>query len=208
MGTFKDLTGQKFGHLTVIKRISNQGTRVCFECLCDCGNRFTVQAGNLRNGRTTRCHQCTNKAKQSSKIAPGDRIGYVTIIKQVPRPVDATTGYSKYYLCKCQCGEECVYGYQQLVYAKKNGEALTHDGSYTGCCETNVRAVKFMIQNHTVVIPKSVCKRYEDMFSRPVTNELVELVNDVCDFDKDDDQMLSAKMTMSILLAIKIKENA
>jgi len=34
-----DLTGQKFGHLTVLKRSDiKKGTSVCWECKCDCGN--------------------------------------------------------------------------------------------------------------------------------------------------------------------------
>lgn len=31
-----DLTGQKFGRLTVISRAENKGKRVAWNCLCEC----------------------------------------------------------------------------------------------------------------------------------------------------------------------------
>ena len=48
-----EMTGRKFGRLTVLreasKRISN---RVTWECLCDCGNIKMATALSLRNGHT------------------------------------------------------------------------------------------------------------------------------------------------------------
>ena len=39
MPKFIDLTGQKFGRLTVIDRAPNKNSRTAWNCLCDCGNR-------------------------------------------------------------------------------------------------------------------------------------------------------------------------
>ena len=60
MGKFQDLTGQRFGRLTVVNRgpdrISPKGARlVCWNCRCDCGNMTLVDAGNLRGGNTKSC---------------------------------------------------------------------------------------------------------------------------------------------------------
>lgn len=55
MGAFIDLTGQKFGRLTVVKRIENKGKSTMWECLCTCGNVTNVSAGNLRKGHTQSC---------------------------------------------------------------------------------------------------------------------------------------------------------
>lgn len=41
------------------------------------------------------------------QINPGDRFGRLTIIKQVPRPETCHTD-GKYYLCKCDCGNEKI----------------------------------------------------------------------------------------------------
>jgi hypothetical protein len=57
---FKDLTGQRFGRLVVIKRAENKmypcGVSFpCFLCRCDCGNEKVVAGNNLRSGHTTSC---------------------------------------------------------------------------------------------------------------------------------------------------------
>lgn len=61
MGAFKDLTGQRFGRLVVVKRsdndyISPKGRHVVvWECICDCGNRITTNGDSLKQGRTKSC---------------------------------------------------------------------------------------------------------------------------------------------------------
>lgn len=50
-----NLTGQKFGKLLVIKQTENQGNKICWLCLCDCGNYHTVTTSNLRCGRIKTC---------------------------------------------------------------------------------------------------------------------------------------------------------
>jgi len=56
MPAFKDLSGQKFGKLTAIKRVGkdSQGTSL-WHCLCDCGNTSTVRVSALKNGGTKTC---------------------------------------------------------------------------------------------------------------------------------------------------------
>ena len=60
MSKLIDLTGQRFGMLTVIKRasdyISPSGNRsVRWLCGCDCGNEIVVCSKYLRNGHTKSC---------------------------------------------------------------------------------------------------------------------------------------------------------
>ena len=50
-----DLTGQKFGRLTVIKRAENKGKRVAWLCKCECGNEIVIIGSNLKNGSTKSC---------------------------------------------------------------------------------------------------------------------------------------------------------
>lgn len=56
----KDLSGQKFDHLTVIKRVEDHvfpsGQRqVQYLCKCDCGNEVKVISRNLITGNTKSC---------------------------------------------------------------------------------------------------------------------------------------------------------
>ena len=51
-----DLTGQKFGKLTVVERASNVGKHTAWLCRCDCGSDgFVVRSDYLKNGHTQSC---------------------------------------------------------------------------------------------------------------------------------------------------------
>lgn len=50
-----DLTGQKFGMLTVIRLHTAENGVIVWECLCDCGNKSFVRGGNLRSGAVKSC---------------------------------------------------------------------------------------------------------------------------------------------------------
>jgi len=56
MGKIKDLTGQRFGRLTVIKiNGRTKDKSVTWLCRCDCGNETIVVGQNLSNGNTKSC---------------------------------------------------------------------------------------------------------------------------------------------------------
>lgn len=66
---FKDLTGQKFGHLTVIKEVPRKaGEDNKYLCRCDCKNHteFEVFGYNLTSGSTQSCG-CTDISHRGSK---------------------------------------------------------------------------------------------------------------------------------------------
>ena len=54
MGVINDLTGQRFGKLTVISYAYTK-RRAFWNCLCDCGNTCIVCGHNLVTGNTTSC---------------------------------------------------------------------------------------------------------------------------------------------------------
>ncbi len=51
----KDLTGQRFGRLVVIKMDSKKDGRYRWLCKCDCGNTSVIQVTSLRTGKTQSC---------------------------------------------------------------------------------------------------------------------------------------------------------
>lgn len=50
-----DLTGLKFGKLTVMERHGSAGNRATWKCACDCGGSRIVSGKNLRNGTAVDC---------------------------------------------------------------------------------------------------------------------------------------------------------
>ncbi len=75
MGKFKDLTGQKFNRLTVIRRVEKPKHRknraVYWLCKCECGSdkEIIVSTGEIKSGNTKSCG-CLNIEKiiQRNKI--------------------------------------------------------------------------------------------------------------------------------------------
>ena len=102
-----DLTGQRFGMLTVIERVENpEGTKrtvAYWLCECDCGNKSIVCTSKLKKGHTKSCG--------CNRGAPGDlagtRFGMLTVVKRVPKPDDVKR-YGTFWLCKCDCGNETI----------------------------------------------------------------------------------------------------
>lgn len=62
MGTFQDITGQRFGRLVVVSRAPNVGEVVRWLCRCDCGNERIVRRNAL--GRRTKSCGCLNAEQQ------------------------------------------------------------------------------------------------------------------------------------------------
>lgn len=100
MGKFKtkyDLTGKKFGSLTVIKEGEKHPKRKYWFCKCECGNTKEVDSWALRKGfaKTCGCHKVANEEMI------GNKYGKLTVLKQI-NDLDK----SKYFLCRCDCGNE------------------------------------------------------------------------------------------------------
>lgn len=53
--TREDLTGKRFGMLTVISKSCNRNKNVYWNCRCDCGNTIEVKTAELNRGTTISC---------------------------------------------------------------------------------------------------------------------------------------------------------
>lgn len=57
------LIGKRYGRLTVLSRneIRNIKGNICWDCICDCGNKTIVASPQLINGTTTTSCGCYNR---------------------------------------------------------------------------------------------------------------------------------------------------
>lgn len=78
MSKLIDLTGLKFGRLTVLKRVPSKTRNARWLCKCDCGGETTVLGTTLRRGETKSCgclkremnrEQLTKHGQSSTRIA-------------------------------------------------------------------------------------------------------------------------------------------
>ena len=112
MGQIKDLTGQRFGRLTVVRRgedyyFPNGKPGITWFCQCDCGNTKTVLGHSLRNGLTKSCGCLQKGVGEHRKIKPEDmlnkRFGKLIVKSMVPNEESPNLRYD-YWLCDCDCG--------------------------------------------------------------------------------------------------------
>lgn len=117
----KDLTGQKFGELTVIKLDKdNQKKGAYWICQCSCGNIKSISASSLKDGKTKSCGCKTNvfiSQSLSNEIKEGQIFGKWKVIK---KDID-NTGKGARYICQCDCGVIKSVKAQSLL----NGSSLS-----------------------------------------------------------------------------------
>ena len=92
-----DLTGQRFGRLTVLGRTEvppNRETQAAWWlCDCDCGRKVPVASYALRSGATRSC------GRHRAPDLTGQRFGRLTVLER-----DWTRKVAAYWLCDCDCG--------------------------------------------------------------------------------------------------------
>lgn len=64
-----DLTGQRFGRWTVLKKGESKNQNSYWLCQCDCGRVVSVMGCSLRNGRSTKCRSCASRGHQPPSSA-------------------------------------------------------------------------------------------------------------------------------------------
>lgn len=72
MSRLKDLTGQRFGRLTVIERAESDKWGVArWRCKCDCGRMIKTRGSDLRDGKTKSCGCFRNERQKVANKAHG-----------------------------------------------------------------------------------------------------------------------------------------
>ncbi|MEG0285037.1 MAG: hypothetical protein RR494_02655 [Vagococcus sp.] len=100
-----DLTGKKFGRLTIIEKSTKKyadGTFL-YKFKCDCGNECYRLLRNVRKGDIKSCG-CLKDSSKSPKYLMGKRFGDFKIIRYYDKK-----GKNNRYLCECSiCGEKKI----------------------------------------------------------------------------------------------------
>lgn len=75
-----DITGQKFGLLTVIGKGARLGSteEVCWDCICECGQKTTVRGSELRKGiiQTCGCKRMSHGEIKIRQLLESNQIPY------------------------------------------------------------------------------------------------------------------------------------
>ena len=116
----KDLSGQRFGRLTVISFVGrkNSSQENYWLCQCDCGNTVELRTASLtaRGVKSCGCLK-REKAKLNNylyKSRIGERYGMLTVIEELSSGKDGVV-----WRCKCDCGNEIDVFTNDLTSGKK-----------------------------------------------------------------------------------------
>ncbi len=72
MSFAKDLTGQRFGKLVVVKRAQNdKHSKACWHCVCSCGKEVVVTGNALVTGNSKSCGCSRTESAKARAIIPG-----------------------------------------------------------------------------------------------------------------------------------------
>lgn len=129
-----DLTGQKFGRLTVLylseNKTASRGRK--WICRCECGTIKEVNQQSLKNGSIVSCG-CYNREQLSKRMLndlTGQIFGRWKVIERAERPPHIQSG-GAWWLCECGC--------EQHTKRVVKGQALTNGKSKScGCLHKEI----------------------------------------------------------------------
>lgn len=106
-----DITGGKFGILTVIKESTSKkiGHAATWECLCDCGKTMYATSNALNSGRTKSCG-CAKIINLT-----GQKFGKLTAVEATDERIYGYVAWS----CKCECGKQALASSRDLINGGK-----------------------------------------------------------------------------------------
>lgn len=112
MGRFINLTGRRFGHLTVLEQANDNILpsglhEKMWLCRCDCGRETVVRGAFLRTGHTTSCG-CRKTGINFIDLT-GKCFSNVTVLRRIG------TNSPPQWLCRCDCGTEFITRGSSLV---------------------------------------------------------------------------------------------
>ena len=113
-----DLTGQRFGKLTVLSEACNYTspkgyTMRMWNCICDCGKTKTVYQNHLRRGITTSCGCDFTRPHLD---LTGKTYHNLTVLHEA-EPIITRSGRKHYaWVCQCSCGKTTTVTTKDLTY--------------------------------------------------------------------------------------------
>ena len=140
MGKALDLTGMRFGKLTVIgvdpDWVPIRGRHKKWVCQCDCGQTKIVQSNHLTDGST---QACSSACKH--RIEYGTKIGNLTVLDMTDNRHKVNG--SVIYNCLCSCGNQIAVSSTELRANRRT--------SCPQCTESNgVRQIKDILNKNNI----------------------------------------------------------
>lgn len=133
MSKVVDITGQRFGNITILRRVENDREgRAQFEYLCDCGNKKIARGKDIRGGKIVSCG-CKKKERLSQfRIdITGNQYNDLTALRY-----DHSISGQTIWLFKCKCGKEVLKRKDDVINGK-----ITNCGCKTSLLKSQAKRI-------------------------------------------------------------------
>lgn len=175
MGKLIDLTGQKFGKLTVVSRAESirkpWGVTVAYwNCVCDCGNEKTVSSELLRNGKVKSCG-CLRHVERAEDLS-NKKFGRLRVIERAENRVTKGGNTKVMWKCQCDCGKSVIVSASDLKSGDTRScgcfhkELLSSMAKTHGLSKSKIRTVW---RNMIARCENPKCSAYKNYGGRGIT---------------------------------------
>ena len=154
---FKDLSGMKFGRLTVLYRsldeiMSNGNKTPRYACQCECGDVSLVRATSLKSKHITSCKKCNRKESLKGKNLEdlrGQKFNRWLVLERAESVLEPRGRYATMWKCQCECG----------VVKNIKASALKANLTFScGCYKHDILTVKRNLYNQRFGLWKVIGK--------------------------------------------------
>lgn len=146
MSKLIDLTGNRYGRLTVLNKDNNRKTNSgsYWICQCDCGKIKSIKSSALRRGETQSCGclrtERVNQTKEERGLIDnliGQTFGFLTVVSKSEK---RGSGGEVYWNCICDCGTPCTVRGHDLK-RKDNNKTVSCGCKHMSIGELNISKI-------------------------------------------------------------------
>ncbi len=146
----EDLTGRRFGRLTVLgpTRRRSSGS-IVWECLCDCGNVVDKPGKHLKDGTVRSCG-CIQAEMNENLI--GKRFGKLTVLEKTEQ---RSSNGAFLWRCRCDCGNTSLVRTCDL----KDGSTASCGCAQLEFCKTKLKDFQTYIDGTCIEFLKCIDRK-------------------------------------------------
>ncbi len=169
---WKDITGNKFGMLTVISFKETKHGLSFWECKCSCGRIKVIRINSLTSGNSKSCGICVNSGENNNNFSKKVKVNCGFCGKKLEKIPSVAKKY-KMFFCNQKCRSEYIRSQpKQSHYNWKGGrDYMYRIKNLSGCY------IKSLIQANTKIkredIPQSLVNiKREEIKTKRLLKEL------------------------------------
>lgn len=158
-----DISGKRFGELTVLRRVINADKThrrdTTWLCKCDCGNEIIVRKQYLSTSKHPSCG-CAMRSilrKAKSKDLTNRRFGLLTALELCDDERKTAKNRSNYWRCICDCGKETIVSTSSLLSSETRSCGCK--ANYSSFWETEI--VDVIIEKYNIPYKKQYRLKYQ-----------------------------------------------